>query len=261
MIASFVNYIHVSQSNKTHYSSFLPSFSLPLSLLFAVEEAVDAEIQADPNVVRQLLELEDSFSILYTNIRQVLASCDLRSVQFFLNTQNDTDEFSHYDNIDSLLRHLHQNYIDMFNIRCLEILVTYFNKAKLKKSIDEYKAKKDKFLRNTDVVGFQQAVVSKAEPYIQSGKAVVKIKISHPRTWGVKKCLPTLKAIEELAMKGFQDRYVSLVHLHVTIGSITVAMSDKLIKSMRDNAAVFKDAGVEEVIIAGRIMFSDSQGI
>ena len=247
-----------------------PSFHLFLSSLyfkFVVEEDVDAEIQADPNVVRQLLELEDSFSVLFTNIRQVLAGCDLCSVQFLLNTQNDTDEFSRCDNIDSLLRYLHQNYIDVFNIRCLEILVTYFNKAELKESIDEYKAKKDKFLRNTDVIGFQQAVVSKAEPYIQSGKAVVKIKIPHPRKWGVKKCLPTLKDIEELAMKGFGDCYASLVRLHVTIGSIIiswlfpVAMSDKLIKSVQDNAAIFKDAGVEEVTIAGRIVFSDSQGI
>ena len=248
--------------------SFLP-FSLSLYFKFTIEEDVDAEIQADPNVVRQLLELEDSFSILYTNIRQVLASCDLRSVQFLLNTKNNTDEFSRCDNIDSLLHHLHQDYIDVFNISCLEILVTYFNKAELNESMDEYKAKKDEFLRNTDVIGFQQAVVSKAEPYIQSarGKAVVKIKMSHPRKWGVKKCLPTLKDIEELAMKGFGDCYASLVRLHVTIGSIIiswlfpVAMSDKLIKSVQDNAAVFKDADVLEVTIAGKIVFSDSQGI
>ena len=214
-----------------------------------------------------MLELKDSFSILCTNIRQVLASCDLCSVQFLLNTQNNTDEFSRYDNIDRLLCHLHQNYVDVFNIRCLEILVTYFNKAELNESMDEYKAKKDKFLSNTDVIGFQHAVVSEAEPYIQSGKAVVKIKISHPRKWGVKKCLPTLKDIEELALKGFGDCSASLVHLHVTIGSIIiswlfpVAMSDKLIKSVQDNAAVFKDAEVEEVTIAGWIVFSDSQGI
>ena len=241
------------------FHPFLPSFYLK----FAVEEDVDAEIQADPNIVCQLLELEDYFSVLFTNIRHVLASCDLSLVQFLLNTQNDTNEFSRCDNIDSLLSYLHRNYIDVFSIRCLEILVTYFNKAGLKESMDKYKAKKDKFLSDTDVTAFQQAVVSRAQPSIQSGKAVVKIKISHPQKREVKKSLVTLKDIEELAMKGFGDCYRSLIHLHVTINIVSwlfpVAMSDKLIKSVQENVVVFKNAGVEEVTVAGRIVFSDCQ--
>ena len=69
------------------FHPFLPS----LYFKFAMEENVDAEIQADPNVLCQLLELEDSFSILFTSIRHGLASCDLCLVQFLLNTQNNTD--------------------------------------------------------------------------------------------------------------------------------------------------------------------------
>ena len=74
----------------------------------------------------------------------------------------------------------------------------------------------------------------------------------------------TLKDIENLALEGFEDNQKFLVRMHAKPGSIIImwvfpeAHSCELEESVKQNAAVFKDAGVEEVTVGGRVVFPSS---
>ena len=65
--------------------------------------------------------------------------------------------------------------------------------------IESYNEKKESFLKHTTVLEFQRAVVSRVEPILASGMAVVIIKV--PKKMARHR---TLKHIEELAMEGFE---------------------------------------------------------
>ena len=125
------------------------------------------------------------------------------------------------------------------------------------KVIEKYEREKDTFLESTTVSQFQRAVVEKVEPILQKGKVLVTIKILRKM-----KCTQlTLKDIESLALAGFEDSQTFLVRIHAKPGSIIImwvfpeAHSCELEETVKQNAAVFKDAGVEEVTVGGRVVF------
>ena len=120
-----------------------------------------------------------------------------------------------------------------------------------------YEEKKRQFLKNTTVLSFQRAVVSKAESVLPSGKAVLTVKIS--KELASKR---TLKDIVDLAMEGLEDCHKSLIQLIAKPGSIVLSwiypevLTSKLVQLVHNNVAIFKDAGVEEVTVGGRRVYS-----
>ena len=186
--------------------------------------------------------------------------CDLSEAQLFLDGVTGTEDFSECANFCKLIRLLQRDHIDIFNISILQGLIACFNKVDLAELIEAYEKKRDSFLKQTNVLTFQRAVVSRVEPVIPKGRAVVTIKIP------IKKISNrTLKDIEELAMKGFDDCHKSFVRLHAEAGSIIISwifpetLSGKLEQLARKNADIFKEAGVEEVTVGGRRVYPVTQ--
>ena len=224
-------------------------------------EEIEAEIKADVTVLKELQELENIF--YYTTVRimrcLIQLNCDLSEAQVFLNGVTGTDDFKSCEDFIQLMQKLQQDYIDIFNVSKLQGLVTCFDKKELTQLVEEYEKKMQSFLKKTTVLSFQHTVASRAESVLSKGKAVLTIKI--PEKMATQR---TLKDVEELAREGFEESYKSLVQLHVKAGSIIIswvfpeALSGRLEQVARDNAPIFKDAGVEEVTVGGRRVYPDT---
>ena len=108
----------------------------------------------------------------------------------------------------------------------------------------------------SSVLEFQRAVVSRVEPILASGKAVVTVTISKEMA-----SHRTLKDIEKLAIEGFKECHKEFICLHAEPGSIIISwvfpkgLSDRLEQLARDNAAIFEENGVSEVTVGGRRVF------
>ena len=122
--------------------------------------------------------------------------------------------------------------------------------------IKTYNEKKENFLQQTTVLEFQRAVVSRVEPILASGKAVVTIVISREMAYD-----RTLKDIEKLAMDGFEECHKEFIHLHAEPGSVIISWvfpkknSDRMEQLAGKNATVFEHAGVLEVTVGERRVF------
>ena len=221
----------------------------------------ETEVLADARVVCQLRDLETSFGLMLSKVGSIFTDCcsEFVKARSFLNRVCGSREFSVCENSDELLDHLCQgHHIDPFNLYRLKSLLKIFESEKeaLGKVIGEYEEEKELFLESTTVSQFQRAVVDKVEPILRKGKVLVTIKILKKM-----KCAQTLKDIENLALEGFEDSQKYLVRMHAKPGSVIISWafpevhSCELEESIRKNAAVFKDAGVEEVIVAGKVIF------
>ena len=223
---------------------------------------IGAEIKAGTAVVEELQGLEFFYSRTLVKVAHFLKTnkCDLSEAQMFLDVATGTEKFSRCDNFDKLIRQLERDQIDVFNISWLKELVAYFDNDELTKLVELYEKKKDSFFKNTTVLDFQHAVVSRVKPDLHIGEVYVTIqipeKMASPRT---------LKDIEELAMEGFEECFKSLIRLHAVVGCIIIswifpeALSNKLEQLVCKNAAIFKDAGVEEVTVGGRRVYPVTQ--
>ena len=115
-------------------------------------------------------------------------------------------------------------------------------------------------MKQTKVRSFQRAVVSRVEPVIPKVRAVVTIKIADETAYN-----RTLKDIEKLARKGFDDCYKFFVRLHAVVGSVIISwifpetLSGKLEQLVRTNADIFEEAGVEEVTVGERRVYPVTQ--
>ena len=213
----------------------------------------DAALEADVKVIGDLHCLESDFSDMMTDTRKDLKGCDIAELQFYLDDLFGVDEFRKCRSIDEVLRKLRHDRIDTFNIRYLECLVSKFHQDEaIVKKIKEYEEKKEEFLRATTVKEFQQAVVSKAEAVTPKRMAAVTIRI--PKEYGVPR---TMKDVEELAKKGFKGRHKDFVKIHVKPGSFIItwyvpeALYGEILQLARENIAVLREEGVEEVSIVG----------
>ena len=208
-------------------------------------------------MVEKLRDLESSFTDMLTDLLDLFTECkcDLSRARFFLDDRLDTEKFSQCTSFDSLLRQLRKGHIDAFNTYYLKRLVTRFKKDELTERIKEYEAEKEIFLKDTTVLEFQRAVVSKVEP-LPSGQ-MIKLTIKISKRLADKR---SLKDMEELALRSFGECQ-DFICIHAEPGSVIIswffpeALSDKLEHLARKNAAVFKDAGVEEVTVGGRVVF------
>ena len=168
-------------------------------------------------------------------------------------------EFIDCRDVDELIDQLCQgHHIDPFNIFRLKSLLDIFKSRKeaLIEFIEKYEKTKEEFLTTTTVSQFQQAVVERVMPMLQKGRVRVTIKILRKMN-----CPQTLKDIEDLALEGFKDCHKYFVRMHAEPGSVIIswvfpeALSGKLEHLARENAAVFKGAGVKEVTVGGRVVF------
>ena len=238
------------------------SVSSPPSHPLSPPDVIETEVKANVEVVQELQGLESLFSRTLVKIVHFLKlNCDLSEAQLFLDTFIGTEDFSRCDNFDKLIRLLQRDHIDIFNTSRLQEFVASFERDELTGFVDAYEKKKKRFFENTTVVSFQRAVVSRVEPILPKGRAVVTIKI--PKKMASQR---TLRDIEELAMEGFEECYKCLVRLHAEAGSIIISwvfpealISDKLEQLTHKNAAIFKNAGVEEVTVGGRRVFPVTQ--
>ena len=210
---------------------------------------------ADVKVVGEIQDLESDFSFMYSEVRDVLANCDVAKAKFFLKDLLGTDEFTNCRTIDELLQQLRRNHVDTFNVYYLRQLVRLFHRdADIVKSINEYKEKQEKFLETTTVKDFQNAVVSKAQTDPPKGMAAVSIRVPNVRE-GNKRTLKDIKALASEAFKG-QDKH--LVKINVTPGSIVItwyvpeSLCDEFLRLARKNMAVLREQGVEKVSIVGK---------
>ena len=209
--------------------------------------------------MKGLQELEKLFYGMIVQVKQCLEElkCDLSEAQLFLDGVTGTEDFSSCVNFCKLMELLQRDHIDIFNISILEGLVACFKKDGLTKLVQAYEKEKEDFLKQTKVLSFQRAVVSRVEPIIPKGRAVVTIKIADKNVYN-----RTLKDIEELARKGFDDDcYKFFISLHAEVGSVIVSwvfpktLSGKLEQLTHKNAAIFEEAGVEEVTVGGRRVY------
>ena len=230
------------------------SSATPPSSAFATTD----EIKADVAVVSDLKELEASFGQMLVQVKRrlVLSKCDLSDALLFLDSTVGSEDFIGCDNFDKLMRQLQQDHVDVFNIYILQQLLACFDFHEQTEIIEAYNEKKESFLKHTTVLEFQHAVVSRVEPILASGKAVVTITISKEMA-----SHRTLNDIEKLAMEGFEECHKKFVCLHAEPGSIIISwvfpkgLSGRLKQLANDNAAVFKDSGVVEVTVGGRRVF------
>ena len=260
-----IEQVEVNASSSTLPST--PLFSPPSPLhpnpaaATAATANIGTKIKAGVAVVEELQGLENSYShTLVKIVRFLKNNCDLSEAQLFLDIATGTEEFSHCDNFDKLIRQLERNQIDVFNISRLQELVACFKKNELTELVELYEEKKTSFLKSTTVRDFQHAVVSRVKPDLHIGEVNVTIKI--PKKMA---SCRTLKDIEELAMEGFEECYKCLVRLHAEAGSIIItwvfpeALSDKLEQLVCKNVAIFKDTGVEEVTVGERRVYPVTQ--
>ena len=216
-----------------------------------------ADVEADVKVVRGIQDLESSFSNMLLDIKKNLAKCDISDMQFFLSDLFDT-EFNSCDTVEKLLRQLRQVHVDTFNVFYLQKLISRFHQGDATiKSIEEYEKKREQFLDTTTVKDFQQAIVSKAETLPPKGMAEMTIKI--PAELSIKESNKrTLKDVKNLARRAFQGCENSFISIKVKPGSIIItwyvpeSLCEELERLARENAAVLREEGVEEVTIEGR---------
>ena len=257
IIHSTLSLLCVGVSKTTPESGATSLATLPVA-----SDEIKAKIEADVTVVNNLKQLEASFSRMLVQVKRllVLSECDLSDALLFLDSFIGSEDFIGCDNFDKLIRQLHQNYIDVFNIFYLQQLLTCFDNHELTAVIEAYNEKKENFLKQTTVLEFQRAVVSRVEPILASGKAAVTIEISKEMA-----SHRTLRDIEKLAMEGFEESHKKFIHLHAKSGCIIISwvfpmgLSGKLEQLARDNAAIFKDNGVVEVTVGGRRVFPCTQ--
>ena len=222
---------------------------------------VTLKIKADRKIVRQLRDLECELSLMLTNTRELLADCDVSKAQFFFNNLFGTDDFDDCDDIIILMNKLcRHGYIDTFNVYPLEKVAVCLKRNDVNMLVKEHEEKKERFLKETTVVDFQRAVVSKAKPALSKGKVEVTIK--------VQKRLANervLKDMEQLAAEAFDDNQKWFVRFHAIPGSVIVlwhvpeSLSDTLEQLVHSKVAMLREEGVEEVTIGGKTVFLSTQ--
>ena len=241
-----------SDSASSACSSASPIATPPLAA-----DEIKAKIRADEAVVSNLKELETSFGCMIVTVKCHLEKCDLSNAKLFLLAVIGTKAFDRCKNFGEILELLLQEYVDVFNICILQQLLTYCEQTEIIKSYNETK---EKFLQQTTVLEFQRAVVSRVEPILASGKAVVTIVISRQMAYD-----RTLKDIEKLALEGFDECHKEFIHLHAEPGSAIISwvfperISGRLKELAHKNAHFFKNAGVEKLTVGEMIVFSCNQ--
>ena len=219
-------------------------------------------------VVHRLQALEESFCQMLHKFECLLdKTSELSEAKAFLYRVCGSDEFEKCTTYRELINNLSDSHIGTFNISTLKALVnvlqTTAENHELNKIIAEYEEEKEEFRKNTTVVQFMQAVVKRVEPILQEGKVHVTIKI--PKEIDCCSRDRTLKDIAILAQEGFKNWHKHCVHMHATFGSIIIswifpkAHSCELEEVIKENASVFNNAGVEEVTICGKLVYSSTQ--
>ena len=250
-------------NNRTYSSRTVFCYNSLLSILLG---STEAEIRATTTVVQRLKDLEIAFAEMLTDLPDLLTECecDLSKAQSFLDHLFDTKKFSHCSTFDDLLHQLRQDHhIDTFNINDLQTLVARLTKKmkeeekkKLMKPIKDYEMEREEFLNDTLVTEFLHAVFFTIKPAELSQKTKLTIKISNDKA-----SKRTLKDIEKLALKVFDECCRSLVCMHAEVGSVIISWffpddrSDKFEALAKENTTIFIDAGVEEVTVGGRVVF------
>ena len=212
-------------------------------------------IVADVEVVGGLQDLESDFSNIFTDTRKDLAKCNVKEMRFFLADLFENEEFNECRTIEEVLRKLRMcGHVDTFNVYYLECLISRFHRSDaIMKSIEEYIKKKEKFLKTTTVQNFQQAVMSRAEAVRPKGMAEVTIKVLNIS----EKNIRTMNDVEKLAKRAFEGHHNDFVRINVKPGSIIITwyvpegLCEKLVQLARENIAVLREEGVEEVSIVG----------
>ena len=222
-------------------------------------DADTAEIEADRKVVRQLCNLEFALSLMLTNIRKLhLRNRKISKAVFFLNDFSGTDDFASCVTLEQIIKTLRRGYIDTFNVYYLEVLAECLESDDMKRLVQEYEEKKQRFLEETTVQDFQKAIVSKAKPPLPKGKVEVSI-VVQKRSVGDR----VLKDMELLAREVFEGNLRRFVSFHAIQGSIILlwyvpeSLSDKLEQLVHQKVDILRENGVEEVTLGEETVFTE----
>ena len=214
------------------------------------------EIETDRKIVEELRDLVSDYSLTLTKFKRLLAGCDISDARFFLKNVLNTDIFTSCDNIEQLLNQLCHRYVDTFNVYYLQKLATCLERDDVTKIVKEYEEKKDNFLKQTTVLNFHKAIISKT-PVLPKGMAKITIRI--PKEFATDKIL---KDMEELAIKAFGDSYHRrFVQFHVIAGSVVVcwfvveSLCEVLQQLAQEKVAVWRQHGVEEVMVGSQCVY------
>ena len=220
-------------------------------------------MKTDENIIKQLFDLECELSLMLTELRKLLADCNFTDARFFFSNVFGTDLFDDCGDIEKLVEKLFRNgYIDTFNVYPLEKVAICLKRDDVNMLVKKYEEKKEKFLKETTVVDFQRAVVSKAKPALSKGKVEVTIKV-HKRLASER----VLKDIEQLAAEAFDDNQKWFVRFHAIPGSIIIlwhvpeSLCDTLEQLARSKTAMLREEGVEEVTIGGKTVFTTQEKV
>ena len=88
-------------------------------------ESSTAEINIDGWT--KLGDLERAHSLMLTNFRKQLKSCNVSHAQLLLNRLLDTNTFTDCDTIGKILNQLCHNHVDTFNVYALQKFATCLN--------------------------------------------------------------------------------------------------------------------------------------
>ena len=139
---------------------------------------------------------------------------NLGNVKIFLETTIGDKDFRQCSSFEGVLYLLIDKHIDIFNITCLEQLSIEINHNTMKELVANYNKEKEKFLHETAVVDFHHEVASKVNfPVLDGEKAEVVIRI--PQEYASPHSR-TLKDVETLAGKAFEEYYQSFIRMTVT---------------------------------------------
>ena len=232
--------------------------SIIIALLVSTDE-IETETQATVTIE----QLHASFIEMLTDLPDLFTECkcNLSKAKYFLKHLFYTEKFSQCNNFYDLLYQLRGDHIDTFNTYYLREIITLFakkmnekEKKKLMKPIEDYEMERERFLNDTLVIEFHRAVVTHPDELSQKTKLTIKVsdRFASKRT---------LKDIEKVSLNAFEERHRSLICVHATVGSVVISwffpenQSNEFEVLAKKNASVFKDAGVEEVTVGGRVVF------
>ena len=216
-------------------------------------------VRAENDLVNNLRKLEIEYTRMMLSVKRLLVKHDLSDTQLSLLSLT-AEEFTNCDSINKILSQLERDHMDVFNVSILQDLANSLNNTELIETIEAYDKKKEYFLKEETVLQFQEMVVNRVKPALTSGMATLTIKISREMSRR-----RTLKNIEEIAMKGFEENHKRFIHLHAEPGSVIISwsfpkkLSAELEQLARTNAIVFQDNKILEVTMGGKIVFQNHQ--
>lgn len=209
-------------------------------------------LNVNVEVVKQLRDLESSFSKMLMEFRKNFPKSKLEQAKYYLSVLLGVKEIESCKTITELLDYCD----DTFNTSFLEEIAEITQKMKLITLVKNYNEKKNAYLEHITIKKFHETLTDKVKPELPRNKRKISLKI--PDSYATKR---SLKDMEHVAGKAFGDYSKSFVSLHVEPGSFYVCWffpekyTTELQRLATEKGSFFLEKGIEEVVLAKTIVF------